>query len=158
MIDEKGFRSNVGIVLINADDKLLLGRRTNNSSAWQFPQGGINPHETERQAMYRELKEELGLTPADVQILDETQEWLYYNLPDRYQRRTQQPLCIGQKQKWFLLKLISEDSQINLNVGDPPEFDQWQWVEFWYPLQAVIDFKREVYRQVLNQFASSIRG
>lgn len=153
MIDEKGFRSNVGIVLINEAGKVLLCRRANNPAAWQFPQGGINPKETERDAMYRELNEELGLNPSDVKILDETQDWLYYNLPDRYQRRTQQPLCIGQKQKWFLLKLLSVESQMNLNSCDPPEFDQWQWVDFWYPLEAVIDFKREVYRQVLEQFS-----
>lgn len=154
MIDENGFRLNVGMVLINSDNKVLLGRRTRSASAWQFPQGGIHRGETEQQAMFRELHEELGLTDKDVQIISETREWLYYNLPDCYQRRTQ-PLCIGQKQKWFLLKLLSKDNCIELNICDRPEFDQWRWVDFWFPLEAVIDFKREVYRQVLDQFASS---
>ena len=154
MVDDDGFRFNVGIVLINTQGQVLIGRRARSATAWQFPQGGIDQGETAEQAMYRELHEELGLDSEDVCILDATSEWLYYYLPDRYQRRGQQPLCVGQKQKWFLLKLLSEDSQIKLDASDPPEFDQWQWVEFWFPLEAVIDFKREVYRQVLKQFAS----
>lgn len=153
MIDENGFRLNVGIVIVNAQGKSFWGRRTGNPSAWQFPQGGMMPMETEHEAMYRELNEELGLSPSDVQILGVTKDWLFYELPVRYQRLGRKPLCIGQKQKWFLLRLISEDNRINLNNTSPPEFDQWCWVDYCYPLKHIVEFKREVYRQMLAQFA-----
>lgn len=153
VIDNNGFRLNVGMVLINSRGQSFWGRRANHPGAWQFPQGGINAGETEQQAMYRELAEELGLSAEDVQILGRTQEWLFYELPTPYQRAGHQPLCIGQKQKWFLLRLCSSDSRIQLECSEPPEFDRWCWVDFWYPLSAVIEFKREVYREVLKQFA-----
>lgn len=154
MIDENGFRHNVGMVIANAQGQVFWGRRAGNPTAWQFPQGGINEGETEQDAMYRELGEELGLAPDDVQILDQTQEWLYYTLPVQYQRVAQKPLCIGQKQKWFLLRLISADDQIKLDYCDPPEFDQWRWVEYWYPVSEVVAFKQAVYQKVLEQFSA----
>jgi putative (di)nucleoside polyphosphate hydrolase len=160
VIDENGFRLNVGIIIVSSQGKSFWGRRRGNPTAWQFPQGGISPGESEQEAMYRELDEELGLAHKDVQILCRTDEWLFYELPSRYQRLDQQPLCIGQKQKWFLLQLISSDCRINLDHSDPPEFDQWRWVDYWYPLNEVIEFKREVYRKVLEQFEplAQVRG
>ena len=152
MIDENGFRLNVGLVIVSAQNMILWGRRIGNPSAWQFPQGGIDAGENEEEAMYRELNEELGLSVQDVQILGKTSEWLFYKLPSRYQRTGQLPLCIGQKQKWFLLRLISDDSHVKLDSSASPEFDQWRWVDYWFPLTDVIEFKREVYRQVLEQF------
>lgn len=157
MIDENGFRLNVGLVIISRQNKILWGRRSGNPFAWQFPQGGIDRGESEEQAMYRELGEELGLSREDVQILGTTKEWLFYELPSRFQQQKRQPLCIGQKQKWFLLRLLSDDSRIQLDSTPNPEFDQWQWVDYWLPLKEVIDFKREVYRQVLEQFTSVVK-
>ncbi len=152
MIDQNGFRLNVGLVIVNSQNSILWGRRIGNPSAWQFPQGGIDAGENEEEAMYRELNEELGLSAQDVQVLGKTDEWLFYKLPICYQRTERMPLCIGQKQKWFLLRLVSDDSRIKLDSSASPEFDQWRWVDYWLPLTVVIEFKREVYRQVLEQF------
>jgi putative (di)nucleoside polyphosphate hydrolase len=153
VIDENGFRLNVGLIIASPQNRILWGRRIGNPSAWQFPQGGMDPGETEEESMYRELDEELGLSAEDVQILGKTRQWLSYVLPLCYQQPARQPLCIGQKQKWFLLRLISSDSRIQLDSGASPEFDQWRWVDYWFPLTAVIEFKREVYRQALAEFA-----
>jgi putative (di)nucleoside polyphosphate hydrolase len=104
--------------------------------------------------MYRELWEEIGLEKHHVKILAQTRGWLRYRLPRRYVRyENPPPVCIGQKQKWFLLGLVSHDGDINLNHCHPPEFDDWQWVSYWYPLNQVVSFKREVYRKALQELA-----
>ena len=123
IFDAKGYRFNVGIVLLNAHNQAFWGRRSGQDS-WQFPQGGINAGESSEQAMWRELFEETGLVPADVSLLGETRDWLYYRLPVRYRRRRRPGMvqCIGQKQKWFLLRLESGDPAVNLHAsGQPPE-------------------------------------
>ncbi|MFJ4608458.1 RNA pyrophosphohydrolase, partial [Pseudomonas atacamensis] len=111
MIDPDGFRPNVGIILTNDAGQVLWARRIN-QDAWQFPQGGINPEETPEDALYRELNEEVGLEREDVEILACTRGWLRYRLPQRLVRTHSQPLCIGQKQKWFLLRLISNEQRV----------------------------------------------
>lgn len=152
MIDKDGFRLNVGIVLVNRRNELLWAKRVGMKTAWQFPQGGINEGETPQQAMYRELKEELGLMPEDVKLIAETADWITYYLPKKYLRYDSKPLCIGQKQKWFLLRLIAGDYQVKLKYSLKPEFDAWRWVDFWYPVEHVIAFKRDVYQRVLHEF------
>src|SRR5690606_35697365 len=97
VIDNDGFRPNVGIILTNDQGQLLWARRVGGQDAWQFPQGGINPHETAEQALYRELHEEIGLLPHDVDILACTRGWLRYRLPTRLVRHNSLPLCVGQK-------------------------------------------------------------
>jgi putative (di)nucleoside polyphosphate hydrolase len=149
-IDSDGFRANVGIILSNDDGRLLLAGRVG-SKGWQFPQGGMLRDEFPEQAMYRELYEEVGLTPGDVAILGETEDWLRYRLPDRFIRHGTKPLCIGQKQRWFLLRLTGTDDCVNFDQSDTPEFDRWRWVEFWHPIKEVIYFKRRVYAQALHE-------
>ena len=149
-IDPKGFRANVGIILSNTQDRLLLGGRLGNKG-WQFPQGGMLKGETPEQAMFRELEEEVGLTGDDVVLLGATERWVRYRLPDRFVRRDSKPLCIGQKQRWFLLRLEVPDNRVRLDRSDCPEFDRWRWVEFWQPVNEVIYFKRRVYAQVLHE-------
>lgn len=156
IIDQNGFRLNVGIILANKEGKLLLARRRKSHDAWQFPQGGIHPNESPYEAMQRELQEELGLTASDVAVVAESEEWLKYHLPKKYQRRGQKPLCVGQKQKWFLLRLISDEHRIRLDWSDEPEFDQWKWVDYWYPAEKVISFKQAVYQKVLEVFADKL--
>jgi putative (di)nucleoside polyphosphate hydrolase len=151
MIDRQGFRANVGIILLNAHGQVFCGRRVG-MSAWQFPQGGIQPHETPEFAMYRELKEEVGLAPEQVELLGASKHWLRYRLPKRYIRYHQQPLCIGQKQLWFLLKLLADESQLCLDSATEPEFDAWRWVDYWDPLAFVVPFKRNVYERALGEF------
>lgn len=151
MIDKNGYRLNVGIVLANKNGQLFWGKRTK-SQGWQFPQGGVHPYETLEETMYRELNEEVGLTKKDVKILAINKNWLHYKLPIHMQRDAQTPVCIGQKQKWFLLLLINPDNKICLDVNPKPEFNKWLWVEYWDPLKEVVYFKRNIYRRVLTEF------
>ena len=152
MIDIDGYRPNVGIVLINDAGQLFWARRIHRDG-WQFPQGGINTDETPEEAMFRELEEETGLTERHVEIVAATHGWLRYRLPGRYVRRHQRPTCIGQKQVWFLLRLLGNEESLQLDTCDKPEFDLWRWVDFWYPTAHVVDFKRDVYERALRQFA-----
>ena len=156
MIDSDGFRPNVGIMLANNRGQLLWARRVGGRDAWQFPQGGIKKGESPREALYRELREEVGLEPEAVEVLGTTRGWLRYRLPERFVRKDQKPVCIGQKQKWFLLRLLEEDSAVRLDMADKPEFDHWQWVSYWYPLGQVIPFKREVYRRAMKELALTL--
>ncbi len=151
MLDSAGFRSNVGIVICNPRGKLLWTKRIG-QNAWQFPQGGIQPGESFEEALYRELLEEVGLSPTDVGILKQTRGWLRYRLPERLIRRGPGTPCIGQKQKWFLLGLDSDDSRIQLDRSAQPEFDGWRWVNYQEPARRVVQFKREVYRKALTEF------
>lgn len=152
MIDQDGFRQGVGIILVNAKRQLFLAKRIG-KEAWQFPQGGIQEAESPEQAMFRELKEEIGLQAQDVKILATTRRWLRYRLPKRLVRHHSTPLCIGQKQKWFLLQLLSNDDSIDLAATESPEFDSWSWVSYWYPLTKVVAFKRRVYNLAMKEFA-----
>jgi len=152
MIDARGFRANVGVIIVN-DLLQVLWVQCAGRNIWQFPQGGIDPHETIEQAMYRELHEEVGLNPDQVKILACSKYWLSYRLPERLIRFDVHPICLGQKQKWFLLKLCAPDDAIKLNNDDDPELTSWQWVSYWYPISKVVFFKREVYRQALKEFS-----
>ena len=157
MLDREGYRPNVGIVLLNARNEVFWGKRVGQHS-WQFPQGGIQHGESPEQAMYRELHEEVGLLPEHVQIIGRTRDWLRYDVPEEFLRR-QHPTRIhraayrGQKQIWFLLRLVGLDSDIQLRASEHPEFDAWRWVPFWIQLDGVIDFKREVYQLALSELA-----
>ncbi|MEE6074988.1 RNA pyrophosphohydrolase [Avibacterium paragallinarum] len=153
MIDFDGYRPNVGIVICNRKGQVLWAKRYGQNS-WQFPQGGINDNETAEQAMYRELFEEVGLTRKDVKLLYVSKQWLRYKLPKRLLRYDSKPMCIGQKQRWFLLQLVSDEKDINMQTTKSPEFDGWRWVSFWYPVRQVVPFKKEVYRKAMKEFAA----
>jgi putative (di)nucleoside polyphosphate hydrolase len=155
VIDTDGYRPNVGIILFNDHGRLLWAKRLG-QDAWQFPQGGVMRDELPEQAALRELHEEVGLQPEDVKIIASTSEWLRYRLPPHLIRQHSHPVCIGQKQKWFLLKLLSDTSHIKLDLGHKPEFDQWRWVSYWYPVNHVVDFKRAVYRQALQELITPL--
>lgn len=152
MLDSEGFRPNVGIIVADKAGRLLWARRIGGQDAWQFPQGGIDGNEDPERALYRELNEEIGLNQKHVKVLGATKGWLRYRLPSNLVRR-RNPKCIGQKQKWFLLEFTAEESNIDLNVCEKPEFDHWDWVSYWYPLSKVVAFKREVYRKALKELA-----
>lgn len=152
MIDDEGFRHGVGIILVNAKRQVFLAKRIG-KEAWQFPQGGIKKEESPEEAMFRELKEEIGLNAEDVKVLATTRRWLRYRLPKRLVRHNSTPLCIGQKQKWFLLQLTSNEKSIDLAATESPEFDSWAWVSYWYPLTQVVAFKRRVYGLAMKEFA-----
>lgn len=152
LIDSDGFRPNVGIIVANGRGQVLWARRVGQDS-WQFPQGGIKADETPEQALYRELAEELGLTPHHVEIIGCTRGWLRYTLPRRFVRRNTRQVCIGQKQVWFLLHLLASEQDVRLDATGEPEFDHWKWVGYWRPAKEVIYFKREVYRRALKELA-----
>ncbi len=157
MIDSNGFRPNVGIIVANDSGQLLWARRVGGRDAWQFPQGGINSGESPEQALYRELEEEIGLGPDSVEVLASTRGWLRYRLPQRYVRPGGRgPTCIGQKQRWFLLRLLGDDAAVNLERNHKPEFDHWRWVSYWYPLNQVVSFKRDVYRRAMLELVQPL--
>ena len=152
MLDRDGFRPNVGIILCNAQNKVFWGKRIR-EHAWQFPQGGIDHGESPEVAMYRELMEEVGLRPEHVEILGRTRDWLRYEVPSHWIKREWRSSYRGQKQIWFLLRLIGRDSDVSLRASAHPEFDAWRWSEYWVPLEDVVEFKREVYKMALNELA-----
>lgn len=156
MLDREGFRPNVGIVLLNARNEVFWGKRLREHS-WQFPQGGIKFGETPVQAMYRELHEEVGLKPEHVRVIGRTRDWLRYEVPDRFIRREIRGHYRGQKQIWFLLRMVGRDCDICLRATNHPEFDAWRWNSYWVPLDAVIEFKRDVYHLALTELSRFVR-
>ncbi len=155
MIDKKGYRFNVGMIILNNENKVFWAKRAGQKS-WQFPQSGVDKEENTTQAMFRELREETGLLPEDVELIGQTNNWISYILPKKYRRKNTFPLCIGQKQKWFLLKLTADEKKINLDVEESKEFDEYIWVDYWFPINEVIFFKRRVYKIALMELAKKI--
>ncbi|MCR4299584.1 MAG: RNA pyrophosphohydrolase [Gallionella sp.] len=150
MIDRDGYRPNVGIIITNDRNQVFWGKRVR-QHAWQFPQGGIQYGETPEQAMYRELHEEVGLMPEHVKILGRTRDWMRYEVPQSWSKREARGGYRGQKQIWFLLRLIGRDCDVCLRACAHPEFDAWRWNDYWLDIGAVIEFKREVYTRALNE-------
>jgi putative (di)nucleoside polyphosphate hydrolase len=157
IIDRDGFRANVGIVLMSGEGQLFIARRAG-GRGWQFPQGGMSRGESGEESLYRELQEEIGLSCADVDVVGRTRHWLRYRLPPRYVRRNVQPLCLGQKQHWFLLQLRSEHVPFRFDMTPQPEFDRWRWVDYWQPIREVVYFKRAVYSRALHELGKMIPG
>ncbi len=154
MIDADGYRPNVGIIVANDQGRVLWARRVG-QDAWQFPQGGINAGESAEDALYRELNEEIGLSADHVEIINSTTGWLRYKLPKRFLRQNKTAF-IGQKQKWFLLRMLTEDQTVNFDQSPTPEFDCWRWVSYWYPLGQVVAFKKDVYRRAMKELAPGL--
>ncbi|MGH8230926.1 MAG: RNA pyrophosphohydrolase [Steroidobacteraceae bacterium] len=153
MIDRDGFRANVGMMLLSEDGRLFIARRTG-GRGWQFPQGGMRGGESDEESLYRELREEIGVGPQDVQIVGRTRHWLRYRLPSRYVRHNVKPLCLGQKQRWFLLRVQNPEVRFRFDMTSQPEFDRWRWVDYWQPVREVIYFKRAVYTRALHELGS----
>jgi putative (di)nucleoside polyphosphate hydrolase len=149
-IDSQGFRANVGIILMRDGGELFLGGRRD-GRGWQFTQGGVQRNERPEEALYRELHEEIGLERADVELVAGTRGWLHYRLPRQYVRRRGSPVCIGQKQRWYLLRMLSDESRLNFQATPEPEFESGRWVDYWSPVREVIYFKRTVYAQALQE-------
>ena len=154
------YRPCVGIMLINAQGKVWVGRRVKVSAKisdgknWQMPQGGIDKGETPKQAALRELEEEIGTGKAE--ILARTRDWLTYDLPDQLIGKALKGKYRGQKQHWFALRFTGEESDINIDT-DHPEFDAWRWAEPDELADLVWEAKRGVYEQVVSEFAHLTR-
>jgi len=154
VVDKDGFRSNVAIVIGDGSGRLFWAKRLG-QTAWQFPQDGIDRGESVEDALYRELYEEVGLESGDINIIQRSKKWLRYNIPQQMQRKHSKPLCIGQKQRWFYLQMTCDPEKVRFDTSGTPEFDDWQWVNYWYPVNSVISFKRTVYRNALQEFSAA---
>lgn len=149
------YRRGVGLMLLNRDNLVFVARRIDmNDEAWQMPQGGIDGDETPEIAAMRELEEEIGTNNAT--IIAESREWLHYDLPKDLRQKLWGGRYKGQKQKWFLLRFEGQDSEINIATKHP-EFSSWQWVDPVRLPELIVPFKRDIYRQVLVEFADYLR-
>ena len=151
MTKELGYRLNVGLIVVNDIGKLLLCKRKD-SENWQFPQGGIDLGEKPEAAAFRELYEEVGIDRSNVQEIASSEGWYKYDLPEAsIQKYFFKNKFRGQKQKWFMFKLLN-DVSIDFTNDASPEFDDYKWASYWHPLHAIVDFKKDVYRSVLKEF------
>jgi len=159
VIDRDGYRKNVGLIVCNHRAQVLWARRVRRDG-WQFPQGGVRPRERALDAALRELHEEIGLRASDVRLLGATGGWLRYEVPGAARALdARRPARFrGQKQKWFLFKLIADESSVRLDASPAPEFDRWRWIDYWHPLQQIVAFKRPVYRAALLELAPLLPG
>ena len=146
MINKLPMRLGVGIILLNKDNEVFVGKRKDNPiDKWQMPQGGIDNNETPFNAMKRELAEETSITK--IQVLKEIESWLEYDLPPNLLGKIWKGKYRGQKQKWFIVKFIGNDSEINLNTRHP-EFIEWKWIDYNLLTDVIVDFKKDVYKKL----------
>lgn len=138
---QRGYRPNVAAIIAHPGRREVLWCRRVDLDFWQFPQGGLDKGESERAAVLREVEEETGIAPHLLRPVASTSGWLHYEvMRGRYQ---------GQAQRWFLLEFLGQDSDIRPAQVAHPEFDDWVWASYWFPLRDIIEFKREVYRAAL---------
>jgi len=141
------YRPCVGIMLFNADGQVFVGKRIDQTvEGWQMPQGGIDKGETPRQAVMRELQEEVGTDKAD--IIAEMEDWVTYDLPEHLIGVAFHGKYKGQRQKWFALRFTGQDADIDLHTHEP-EFSSFRWVSLDELPDLIVPFKRETYRAVI---------
>ena len=150
-MNDKSYRKNVGLIVLDQNNQLLICRRKGKKT-WQFPQGGIDAGESHIRAAYRELFEEVGIKKKQVRVMQKSNHWYYYDLPEKYQPRPKSLKNFkGQIQKWYMFK-ASAELEINLLNEIPQEFVEYKWSTYWHSLASVVPFKRDVYRSVLSEF------
>ena len=148
--NELPYRRGVGIMLINNDNHVFVGKRIDTrSEAWQMPQGGIDKGEDEETAVLRELEEETGTSKVD--IIQKSKYWYNYDLPEYLIPKVWNGKYKGQTQKWFLIRFTGDDNDINIET-DHPEFCEWKWVEFSSLLEIIVPFKRNIYSYIMDEF------
>tara|TARA_A100001011_G_scaffold300897_1_gene314351 strand:- start:524 stop:991 length:468 start_codon:yes stop_codon:yes gene_type:complete len=146
MMSQLPMRQGVGIILLNQNNQVFVGKRKDNPiDKWQMPQGGIDLNETPLKAMRRELAEETSITK--IKILKEIENWLEYELPPNLLGKIWKGRYRGQRQKWFIARFTGEDNEINLNTKYP-EFIEWKWINYNLLSEVIVDFKREVYKKL----------
>ena len=146
------YRSGIGIVLVNKNREIFVGKRIdNNSNAWQMPQGGIDVGESEDEAMIRELREETGIIESNIKLLQESHSYFYYNLPYKLQKKFWGGKYLGQRQRWYLLEFTGDENAINVRT-EHPEFSDWKWVSKEEVTRNVVSFKRQLYKDVIEEF------
>lgn len=149
------YRLGVGAMLLNKDGLAFVGRRFSPSDAWQMPQGGIDAGESPEEAVRRELREETGVTRAE--IIAETPGWLNYRLPDEVAAKMWGGRYCGQRQKWYLMRLVGDDSDVDI-AGETPEFSCWKWEEPAVLPDLIVPFKRDLYVAALNAFSHHLKA
>jgi putative (di)nucleoside polyphosphate hydrolase len=150
------YRPCVGVMLLNARGHVFVGQRNDQfGDAWQMPQGGVEKGETPREAGLRELEEETGVTPDLVEVLDQTQDWLTYDLPHDVVPKIWQGRYRGQKQIWFLMRYSGRDDQVNIATLHP-EFTKWRWLDTDLLVDSIVPFKRALYSSVLSAFSAHL--
>jgi putative (di)nucleoside polyphosphate hydrolase len=150
---ENGYRRGVGVMLLNRKGEVFVGARIDNTDeAWQMPQGGIDKGEEPWGTALRELEEETGIPPHLVERIAECPERMKYDLPDELQGKLWGGKWKGQDQDWFLARFLGRDSDVNIDTEDA-EFRDWKWIEPAQLPELIVPFKRELYRQLLSEFA-----
>lgn len=153
--DPAAYRPCVGVVLLGPGGKVFAGQRRGMPGAWQMPQGGIDPGESPREAALRELEEETSVPASAVAVEAESPGWIYYDLPDEAAKGRWGGRFVGQRQRWFLMRLTGSEAAIDL-ATDHPEFDAWRWMTPAELLAAIIPFKRAAYAAVFDAFEGRI--
>ena len=147
----KKYRRCVGMMILNSDNNILVGRRIDHPSGyWQMPQGGIDENENPQEAVWREMMEEIGTNKA--KLITSSSQWINYDIP----KETLETLpwgkkYVGQTQKWFLFRFLGNDSDINVETNNP-EFSEWKWASLNSIVDNIVPFKRKVYSLILNEF------
>ena len=150
------YRPCVGLVVINRGGEVFAGQRIDNpGDAWQMPQGGVDEGEDPRDAALRELTEETGVSPRSVEVVAETEEWIPYDLPHDLVPRLWKGRFKGQEQKWFLLRFLGDDEEIDIETEEP-EFSAWRWMEPDEVIEKIVPFKRATYERVFAAFEGRI--
>ena len=146
MLNKLPMRQGVGVIVLNQNNEVFVGKRKDNPiDKWQMPQGGIDKNESPYNAMRRELFEETSIT--SIEVLKEIEKWLEYELPPNLLGKIWKGKFRGQKQKWFIVKFIGNDNEINLNTKHP-EFIEWRWIDYKSLPNVIVDFKKEVYESL----------
>lgn len=145
------YRPGAGVVLVNADGLIWAGERIDSPGAWQMPQGGIDAGESPVQAALRELEEETGLPANAAEMIDQTADWIYYDLPDDLVGKMWKGRFGGQRQVWVLARFTGDDAQVDI-ATEHPEFSSWSWMKADDLIAKIVPFKRDLYRQVLAAF------
>ena len=155
-IEKLPYRPCVGVMLMNGEGDIFVGRRIDTEAvAWQMPQGGVDKGEEPQDAAVRELWEETGVTSDLVELVAETEDWLTYDLPHEIVPKIWKGRYKGQKQKWFLFRFTGRDEQIKIDT-DHPEFSEWRWMPAGQLVENIVPFKRAVYVQVVDAFEAHL--
>ncbi len=153
---ELGYRPCVGVMLVNMDGRVFVGQRIDSQvEAWQMPQGGIDPGEEEKEAAFRELGEETGISPDHVEIIAKARDEHLYDLPPELVGKLWGGKFRGQRQTWFLARFLGSDSDIDIATPHP-EFSQWKWIDPEALPDVIVPFKRKLYRDILQEFKALI--